>query len=128
MRTALLLRTLPGLVCAACLATGALAADLPAGDRSTPGTAAPSTGVTVPDPSAPSPQPTVSAATAKKAGSLSGPAASECAALRQEYAKSQACFAPYRLANGGLKPEAARRCKEVVNPAPKCGSEVVDPK
>ena len=63
-----------------------------------------------------------------KAGSLSGPAANECTALRQEYAKSQACFAPYRLANGGLKPEAAARCKEVANPAPKCGSEVVEPK
>ena len=127
MKTALL-RALSGLACAAFLAAAALAAEPPVSDRSTPGTATPSTGVTVPEPSAPPPQTASSAATVKKAGSLSGPAASECAALRQEYAKSQACFAPYRLANGGIKPEAAGRCKEVVNPAPKCGSEVVDPK
>ena len=126
MTSALLPRARLAFACAACFAATALAADPPADDRSTPGSAAPSTGVTVPPPSAPQPEPASSAA--KKAGSLSGPAASECAALRQEYAKSQACFAPYRLANGGLKPEAASRCREVANPAPKCGSEVVDPK
>ena len=123
----MLRRVFPGLACAAFLATSALAADPPASDRSTAGTAAPSTGVTVPEASAP-PVPASSATTVKKAGSLSGPAASECASLRQEYAKSQACFAPYRLANGGIKPEAAGRCKEVTNPAPKCGSDVAEPK
>lgn len=127
MRNTSLLRALLGLACAAGLATAAIAADPPTGDRSTPGTVTPSTGVTTPESSAP-PRPASSPASAKQAGSLSGPAASECAALRREYAKSQACFAPYRLANGGIKPEAAGLCREVVNPAPKCGSDVAEPK
>ena len=50
----------------------------------------------------------------------------DCAALRRRYAESQACFSRYRLKNGGLKPEAYERCREIANPALKCGSAVVD--
>jgi len=69
--------------------------------------------------SAPRPPPT--------AGSLGGPAAPDCAALRKRYAESQACFAPYRLANGGIKPEAFKRCREVPDPALTCGPAVAAP-
>ncbi len=48
----------------------------------------------------------------------------DCPALWRRYLDSQACFEPYRLANGGLKPEAFRHCKVVVSPAPRCGSLV----
>ncbi|MBK0392423.1 hypothetical protein [Ramlibacter algicola] len=41
----------------------------------------------------------------------------DCRAWRAEYAKSQACFAPYRTATGGLKAEAFLAC----------GPEVLDP-
>ena len=58
---------------------------------------------------------------AATAGSLSGANGPDCAALRRQYQQSQECFAPYRLANGGLKPEAAQRCKVVANPSPQCG-------
>lgn len=126
MRIAPLLSRLASIGVAAAFATSALAADPVGSERTTPGTVAPSTGVTVPTP-APA-VPTAPARTAaKKAGSLSGATGIDCTALRREYARSQACFAPYRLANGGLRPEASKRCREVPNPAPKCGSEVVDP-
>jgi hypothetical protein len=41
---------------------------------------------------------------------------SRCAAEKKKYRKSQACFAPYRTANGGLKPEAFQHCVEVKEP------------
>ena len=120
----------------------AFAADAPAdpssAGRSVPGTVVPSSGTTAPPPSAlpPVPPPRLPArASSGTAGSLSGPAgivgsgassSAECTALRREYARSQACFAPYRLANGGLKPEAFKRCKEVENPSVRCGSAVAN--
>lgn len=125
--TASLLRQLAAAAYAVVIASTAFAADPPANDRATPGTVVPSTGVTKADPPA-TPAPSPARPASSSAGSLSGPPPADCAALRQEYAKSQACFAPYRLANGGLKPEAARRCKEVANPGSRCGPEVVSPK
>ena len=71
--------------------------------------------------------PASAARPAKAAGSLSRPAAPDCAALRKRYAESQACFAPYRLANGGIKPEGFKRCREVPDPALTCGPETVSP-
>ena len=55
------------------------------------------------------------------AGSLSGSPKNDCAALRARYMKSQACFEHYRLANGGLKREAFKHCRNVVDPSPNCG-------
>ena len=68
-----------------------------------------------------------SAQPAKTAGSLSGPAAPDCAALRKRYAASQACFAPYRLANGGVRREAFRKCRSMPDPALTCGPATVSP-
>lgn len=34
----------------------------------------------------------------------------------REYRESQACFAPYRLVNGGVKAEAYKYCKDVKQP------------
>lgn len=39
-----------------------------------------------------------------------------CREKWREYRESQACFAPYRLANGGVKAEAFKYCKEVKQP------------
>ncbi len=59
------------------------------------------------------------------AGSLGGatPASdsADCAARRKAYLASQACFAPYRLANGGIRAEANGKCRAVVDPSPQCG-------
>ena len=71
--------------------------------------------------------PASAARPAKVAGSLSGPAPPDCAALRKRYAESQACFSPYRLANGGIKPEAFKRCHEMPDPALTCGPAIVSP-
>jgi len=65
--------------------------------------------------------------TGKAATSLSGPAAPDCAALRKRYAASQACFAPYRLANGGLRPQAFKKCHNIPDPALTCGPATVSP-
>lgn len=45
----------------------------------------------------------------------------DCETLQRRYLESQACFARYRLANGGLKAEASRRCTSVRDPSPRCG-------
>jgi hypothetical protein len=45
----------------------------------------------------------------------------DCAERQRRYLQSQACFAPYRLANGGLDAEAFRHCTEVQDPSPRCG-------
>lgn len=103
------------------------AADAASGERSVPGTVVPSTGTTVPAKPEPQGRPKGAArAPAVKAGSLSGTPNGDCAALHRQYARSQACFAPYRLTNGGLKPEAFRHCKQVENPAIKCSSAVAN--
>lgn len=42
-----------------------------------------------------------------------------CEQKWQRYNASQACFAPYRLANGGLRPGAYEHCEAVPEP-PRC--------
>ena len=44
-----------------------------------------------------------------------------CPEAQRRYAESQACFAPYRLANGGIDAEAFRHCQAVKDPSPRCG-------
>ncbi len=67
-----------------------------------------------------------SATPAPVAGSLSGlTSVGRCAALRKRYAQSQSCFQHFRLKNGGLRPGAAKQCKQIENPSVKCGSEIV---
>jgi hypothetical protein len=106
-----------------------VAADPPGDARATPGSVVPSTGTTaIPAEKVERPASATSAARpAKSAGSLNGPTTADCAALRKRYAESQACFAPYRLANGGIKPEAAKHCREVADPALKCGPATASP-
>jgi hypothetical protein len=41
---------------------------------------------------------------------------SRCAAEMGKYMESQACFAPYRTATGGIKDEAFQHCVEVKEP------------
>jgi hypothetical protein len=41
---------------------------------------------------------------------------SKCAAEMGKYMESQACFAPYRTATGGIKEEAFQHCVEVKEP------------
>jgi hypothetical protein len=41
---------------------------------------------------------------------------SKCRAEMRKYLESDACFARYRLANGGIKQEAYRYCTEVLQP------------
>ena len=50
-----------------------------------------------------------------------GSRSSDCAELQRRYLESQACFAPYRLANGGLDADAFRHCAVVQDPSPRCG-------
>ncbi len=45
----------------------------------------------------------------------------DCAAWQKRYTASQECFAPYRLANGAIRPEAFQKCTEVPDPASQCG-------
>jgi hypothetical protein len=100
------------------------AADAVNDGRSTPGTVVPSTGTTG---GARALTP-VQAPPKTNAGSLSGPrpgTTSRCAALRKQYAQSQACFQRFRLHNGGLRPGASKHCKEIKNPSLQCGSEIV---
>jgi len=39
-----------------------------------------------------------------------------CEEQKRRFMESQACFQKYRLANGGLRPEAYQRCTEVKQP------------
>ena len=115
-------------VAASLAASLSFAAEVPTSDRSVPGEKAPSTGVTVPEqPAQPKlPKRPNRALPAKAtAGSLSGGQASDCDALRARYRRSQTCFAPYRLQNGGIKPEAYKFCEQIPNPSLKCGSAVI---
>lgn len=118
------------LLCAV-LAIGGLCASSAAAaqsdERSVPGSVVPSTGTTAGSkalPQDPAEQRPSSGATA---GSFNGPppANNRCATLRRKYAQSQACFAHYRLANGGLRPEAFKHCRQLKNPSLQCGSEIV---
>jgi hypothetical protein len=48
-----------------------------------------------------------------------------CEELRRRYRASQECFAPYRLANGALRPEAFILCgPDVPDPSAQCGIPV----
>jgi hypothetical protein len=125
-------RCLPHAVRALALALavfGCAAAEPPTHARSTPGSVVPSSGTTAA--SAPQgglrPARASEAARGRTAGSLSGPPARDCDALRRRYAQSQACFAPYRLANGAVRPEAFERCREMPDPALTCGPAIVSP-
>lgn len=40
----------------------------------------------------------------------------KCQEEWRKYQESQACFAPYRLANGGIKAEAFQHCVELKQP------------
>ena len=42
--------------------------------------------------------------------------AEACRAQLKEYHQSIECFAPYRTAKGGVRPEAYQHCKEVKQP------------
>jgi hypothetical protein len=109
------------------LSLSSLAADPPKDARATPGTVVPSTGTTAPahDPSRAASG--NSARPAKTAGSLSGRPPADCAAMRKRFAESQACFAPYRLANGAIRPEAYKHCHQMPDPSATCGPETVSP-
>ena len=74
-----------------------------------PGTPASAAALTGPTKSAPAMRP------APPSGS------SDCAELQRRYLESQACFAPYRLANGALDADAFRHCVAVQDPSPRCG-------
>lgn len=56
------------------------------------------------------------------AGANTGPAADEsaCQAKWREYNESYACFDPYRLVGGGIRPEAFEKCKVVKQPSEPC--------
>lgn len=43
---------------------------------------------------------------------------SACEEAWRKYRESDACFAPYRLVNGGIKAEAFQHCAEVKQPPP----------
>jgi len=69
------------------------------------------------------------AAASNPADAASGPAngkpsagdqAAACAAQWQAYLASDACFAPYRLVNGGVKSEAFQICTSVQMPSNNC--------
>lgn len=103
----------------ACLSVCLFCAEASAGERSDPGTVAPSSGTTggagVVQPVSPQPPST--------AGSLSGPSRDRrCVELRRRYAQSQACFSRFRMKNRGLRPGAFKKCKQIPNPSLQCGS------
>lgn len=106
------------------------AADPPGDARATPGSVVPSSGMAASSVPRSAERPARKASAARPgrtAGSLSGPPPPDCAALRRRYAQSQACFAPYRLANGGIKPEAYKHCRDMPDPALTCGPATVAP-
>ncbi len=119
-------RVMVVLVLAVCpwLSAQTFAAEKPESDRSVPGSVVPSTGTTA-GPGA-SRQDQRSEPSSASAGSQSAPRqADTCATLRKKYARSQACFSRFRLKNGGLKPGAFQRCKEVTDPSLQCGPAIV---
>lgn len=50
----------------------------------------------------------------------SAAASGDCETQQRLYRESQECFAPYRNATGGIKPEAFERCQEVAEPTGQC--------
>jgi hypothetical protein len=61
--------------------------------------------------------------TVRPAAPVATPAGSQdCKARWDAYQRSQACFAPYRTADAGMKPEAFAACgPDLADPAPDCG-------
>lgn len=49
------------------------------------------------------------------------PDETECQRMVRLYRESEACFAPYKIANGKTRPEAFEHCQQVVEPSVKCG-------
>ncbi|HRK57143.1 MAG TPA: DUF4124 domain-containing protein [Burkholderiaceae bacterium] len=45
----------------------------------------------------------------------------ECERLQRLYQESEACFARFRTATGGVKAEAFRHCKDQPDPSARCG-------
>ncbi|KQW38984.1 DUF4124 domain-containing protein [Rhizobacter sp. Root404] len=75
--------------------------------------------------SSPAPAISLGGAPAASIGAASRAAANDardCAGWQRRYIESQECFAPYKLVNGGIKPEAFQRCTEVPDPATACGA------
>jgi hypothetical protein len=65
-----------------------------------------------------------SPAPAAASAPLSPASAANCQRLREQYYASQSCYAPYRLAGGGVRPEAIRACgPAVLDPSWNCGIE-----
>ena len=65
---------------------------------------------------------TDAAESAQDASSATSPTPeSDCATLQRLFAESQECFAPYRMDNGAVRPEAFEKCTELPDPSPKCG-------
>jgi hypothetical protein len=74
--------------------------------------------------SAPAPATSLGGVPGAAAAAASRPVAndpSDCAGWQRRYTESQACFAQYKLVNGGTKPEGFRQCVEVPDPASQCG-------
>jgi hypothetical protein len=109
----------------ACPGSNTFAADRTDNDRSVPSSVAPGTGTTA-GPGI-SQQMRRSLPSSSNAGSLSGLSQDDerCATLRKKYAQSEACFARYRMKNGGLRPGAFQRCEQLEDPSSECGSGVV---
>jgi hypothetical protein len=102
------------------------AADQPEIDRSVPGSMMRGSGTTAG--AAVSEQGGASSVSSLSKGRfLSGPGqrAGRCGILRKRYAQSQACFAHYRMKNGGLRPGAFQRFKQLKDPSSECPSVVV---
>jgi hypothetical protein len=96
------------------------AADRPDNDRSVSSTAVPSSGTT-PGPSF-SMQNRALQPSNVNASARGLPAQSDkrCVLLRKRYARSEACFARYRMKNGGLRPGAFKHCKQMKDPSSDC--------
>ncbi len=56
----------------------------------------------------------------KPATETSAAEATDCETLQRLYRESQECFAPFRNATGGIKPEAYEKCKERPEPTENC--------
>ncbi len=96
-----------------------LAAGRPGGARSLAGTVWHSTRATTLSSGSYQEQSSPSALTA---GSLTGNQHNgRCATLRRNYARSEACFARYRMRNRGLRPGAFQHCKQLKDPSTECG-------
>lgn len=54
------------------------------------------------------------------AGSTAPANETPCQKEWREFREKAACFAPYRTATGGIRPEAYERCKEAVQPSSPC--------